>query len=116
MADLLTRHNRTFVGPTRYSSGGYLWRGKYQDNGTLALMLLNPREGEREMTVTVNLPNAVLDEDCVWVKDWSENEGIVDALVRAGVGRTTGRTWPTGFVEAVEFRVTLPLDKIPSYE
>ena len=116
MADVLNRNNRTFVGPTRYSSGGYLWRGTYVDNGRLALFLLNPREGEREMTLTVNLPNAVLDEDCVWIKDWSENEGAVNALVRAGVGRITDRTWPTGFVEAVEFKVTLPLDKIPSVE
>jgi len=39
---------------------------------------------------------------CVWIKDWSENEGVFDSLTKAGVIEPTGRTAPTGFVVAHE--------------
>ena len=41
----------------------------------------------------------------IWVKDWSENEGILDSLVAAGVIETTGRIAQSGFVTAHEARV-----------
>lgn len=56
--------------------------------------------------VTVRLPDATPAEGCVLVKDYSENEGLVAALLAAGVIRTTGRTFDAGWsrdgvVEAV---------------
>jgi hypothetical protein len=42
----------------------------------------------------------------VWIKDWSENEGVYDALVSSGVIEPTEVTMPTGFVEARLGRLT----------
>lgn len=41
----------------------------------------------------------------VFLKDWSENEGIPDALVKAGIVELTGRTVPTGYCEALEAKL-----------
>lgn len=40
---------------------------------------------------TVNIPEAILAEEEVLIKDWSENEGILAILVAAGVVLDTGR-------------------------
>ena len=41
----------------------------------------------------------------VFLKNWSENEGIVEALIVAGIVELTGRTVKTGFCEALEAKV-----------
>jgi hypothetical protein len=56
--------------------------GKYA-SGQIALQLYGP-EGP-EMTVTTNMPEEDIEEDEIVVKDYSENEGIYDELVRLGV-------------------------------
>lgn len=81
-------------------------------NGRLALQLTCPMEGvpnalEPYMTPTVNLP----DEECgpgeVYVKDWSENEGITEWLIKneliqaPPVGGAA-----TGYVFARRFKLT----------
>lgn len=66
-------------------------------NGRTALQLLcsvGPMA-----TATVNLPNEKLGKDCVFIKNYSENEGMLEALVKAGVVRDTGKRVRTGYVE-----------------
>lgn len=41
-----------------------------------------------------------LPEDIVFIKNWSENEGIFQALCDAGIIIPTGHKIPTGYVEA----------------
>ena len=48
--------------------------------------------------VTVALPDAVPAEGCIFVKDYSENAGMVNALLSAGAIATTGRVFDAGFV------------------
>lgn len=72
--------------------------GKYA-NGRLALRLVN-LEWEPLLTVTVNLPEVLLQADEVAIKDWSENEGVLDFLLTNRIVQRTGRVVPTGFVEA----------------
>jgi hypothetical protein len=43
------------------------------------------------MTASVNLPNHPLLEDEVAIKDYSENEGIADALAKAGIIKIIAR-------------------------
>jgi len=57
-------------------------------------------------TATVCLPDPPA-EGCVWLKGWSENEGIPEALVEAGVVRLTGRKCYTGYCEAIEARLLI---------
>jgi hypothetical protein len=67
-------------------------------NGRTAIVLYDA-SGEEWTTATVNLPGAELAPDEVLVKDYSENVGMLQALVEAGIVEPTGRTVRSGFVE-----------------
>ena len=76
--------------------------GKY-GNGSVDIQGLSDI-GEPLFTATValdELPN----EGCVFLKGWSENEGIPEALVQAGIVELTGRKIPTGYCEAIEAKL-----------
>lgn len=66
-------------------------------NGRVALCLVDD-EGP-VATATVNLPDADLGKNQVLVKDWSENRGMMAALIEAGVVKPNGETIRSGFVE-----------------
>ena len=53
-------------------------------------------------TATVNLHNEELGEGNVFIKDWSENEGMFKTLFKARVVGGILRKVKTGFVEAFE--------------
>jgi hypothetical protein len=75
-----------------------LTRSTYHKGG---VALLLDQGGEPLATATVWLPTPPAD-GCVWIKDWSENEGMFDSLVSAGVIESTGRLKQTSFVVARE--------------
>lgn len=79
-----------------------LSRDKYGD-GSLAVTL-NDKRGEPVATVSAWLPVPPTD-GCIWVKDHSENAGVLDALVAEGLLETTGNTQVSGFVILQEARV-----------
>ena len=62
--------------------------------------------GEPLFTATVALDELPA-EGCVFLKGWSENEGIPEALVKAGIVELTGRTIPTGYCKAVEAKLLI---------
>lgn len=69
----------------------------YADNGRKCLVIKN-QAGEIECKATVNLPNAALPHGCVFIKDYAENEGLLDELIRLKiVGKAIGYV-PTGYV------------------
>ena len=68
-------------------------------NGSIAIQGFS--FGEPEFTATVAL-DEVPPDNHVFLKGWSENEGLPAALVNAGIVKLTGRTIPTGFCEALE--------------
>lgn len=62
----------------------------HYDNGRLAITLVSemddlPGEFEPFATATVNLPNSPCPENEVWVKNWSENEGMDEWLARKDI-------------------------------
>lgn len=63
--------------------------GRYQ-NGRLAVQLVS--QGEGYATVSVNLPMESVGHDEFVFKTYSENEGLYEALLQAGVIEWTGRT------------------------
>ena len=71
--------------------------GKYSNNG-LAIQLVN--EIGVIAVASVNLPQYLLTKNQVFIKDWSENEGMLKALVDVGIVKDTGKTKPTGRVVA----------------
>lgn len=70
---------------------------RYYLNGRVALYLVD--EDGPVATATVNLPDVNLGKNRVAIKDWSEQEGMLAALVAAGVVKPTGETIGSGFVE-----------------
>jgi len=81
--------------------------GRYH-NGCIALAL-GP-EDDPLGVATVNLIGSPPAEGCVWIKDWSENEGVLVSLVMAGVIARTGRTATTGYVIAHEAQLLVGED------
>lgn len=77
-----------------------LQRGHY-GNGRVALCLIDADDGEPVATCTVNLPDEPLDDGEVFIKDYAENLGMTQFLVKEGVVQLTGRT------------VRLPYESIP---
>ena len=57
--------------------------------------------GEPMFVATVAL-DEVPPTNHVFLKGWSENEGIPEALVKAGIVKLTGRKIKTGYCEAEE--------------
>jgi len=85
---------------------GHYFNAAGDGPGRVALRLEDWNDGSPVATITVNLPEAKLDEEHeVCVKDWSENEGILDAIIAAGFAKDTGRRVATGHVEAAVVRI-----------
>ena len=58
--------------------------GKYK-NGQTAIQLLDTSDGLPYATASVCVEDHLLKEDEVAIKDYSENQGIMDSLVEAGI-------------------------------
>lgn len=91
-----------------------LQRSRY-GNGRTALVLIHAEDRDPVATVTVNLPDEPLGPNEVFVKDWSENEGMVEAMEQAGILKATGNAAHSGFVSAPRCVITHP-DLCHSYE
>ena len=55
------------------------------NNMRLSIRLLDTKVGDLIATATVNLPHCELGEYQVFIKEYSENEGMTDALIKAGI-------------------------------
>lgn len=91
-------------GPARYFQAATVLRGQYPYDGTTCLVANPYTENRQVYTVCLGGDPVApqLTENQVWIKDWSENEGVLDALVEAGLVRPTGLVWPTGFCFAIQ--------------
>jgi len=82
---------------------GRIHKEKYTEGNRTGLLLIiedGEEAGELLATASVNLPEAELAEDEICIKNWSENEGILDVLQDAGIIQATGRSVRTGYVSA----------------
>ena len=63
--------------------------GRYRDNDKLAITLIDPKNGEPAAVATVNLVGETVDpkniDQEIAIKDYSENEGILAAMVDAEI-------------------------------
>jgi hypothetical protein len=75
-------------------------RGSYQAPGRrIALYLVDVTDKEIVARATVNIPEISLGPNEVIIKNYSENEGMLPALINAGVVRDTGKRVESRFVE-----------------
>lgn len=80
--------------------------GYYNAGSRLAIQLLSDEEdadkgvfyGEPIAVATVNLPEVQLKENEICIKNYSENEGMIDTLQKAGLITDVKREVSTGFV------------------
>ena len=72
-------------------------------NGRTAIVLLN--NGEKYAIASVNVVAEPLEDGYVFIKDYSEGEGMLHALVEAKIVESTGRIVHSGFVTIPEVRI-----------
>ena len=70
---------------------------KYRDGSPAITMYTD--DGEPYMVATTYLPGVQLKDDEIAIKDWSENRGILDVLIKAGVVSKPIRVEKSGFVD-----------------
>lgn len=70
-------------------------------NGQPALILNDAEDGSRVAVASVNLEEMDLipPPGHIYIKDYSENEGMLDCLVDAGIVEDTGKRVPLHFVD-----------------
>lgn len=81
------------------------WRGKqywieatrYAENEHTCLVLMNSM-GEMQLKATVNIAGTILPPDHFYIKNYSENAGIAEALEKAGLVEATGSYVSSGHV------------------
>lgn len=76
-------------------------------NNRIANELIDSTDGDSVAMATVNLPEEPLEDDEVFIKGWSENAGIEDVLMSAGVIGPILDAVSTGFVLATKHKLLI---------
>lgn len=71
--------------------------GKYE-NGRTVIQLNDAIDGHPYAVATVNMPNVLLADNEVLIKDYSENQGVLDFLIKYNVVTPTPNGVQSGFV------------------
>ena len=82
---------------------------RYLQQDRIALQLVDVEDGEPIATASVNIAEEDLpmEDNEVFIKNYSENEGMTDALIAAGViSPEVIKTVQTGFVEVSSYLLT----------
>ena len=85
-------------------------KSKYT-NGRPTLILKDAHDGEQIAVATVNLPDVECGRNEVFIKDYSECEGMLTALEAAGVVKATGRFVHSGFVSVPSVELLPPFQE-----
>jgi len=80
----------------RFQGQDYMLARTSYANGRTALLLVDMETGEPAAWATANLPDQHLYCNEVFIQDWGDNEGMLEALERAGIVRPTGERVPCG--------------------
>jgi hypothetical protein len=80
----------------RFNGNDYDVRFEKYGNGRTAIVLVGS-DGEFAAVATVNIPEAQLRPDQVFIKDYSENQGMLAALEKAGIVQATGAYVDCGY-------------------
>ena len=99
-------HEPLRVGPTSFLFAGIIQFQKYP-SGETGIKVVN-EEGDSYVATASVVPYGAPDpgETGVWLKGWSENEGVPQALESAGIVTLTGRTHATGYLSVQHGELT----------
>jgi hypothetical protein len=80
----------------------------YSCNDRISLTLTDINDSANDIvTATVNIPNEPLEFNEVFIKNWSENSGVTEALQRSGVIGRVLDTVDLGFVFATKHELLI---------
>lgn len=79
---------------------------KYPNSRT-AILLVDMSDGSPYCKATVNVPDADLAPDEVFIKDYSENKGVYDALLNAGVISPSIDRIPVGYCTTMKCKLLI---------
>jgi hypothetical protein len=89
-----------------------------EHGGRAAIVLWDNEYDEIGLVATVNLPDDRLEKNQTFIKDYSENTGMLRTLEAAGIVKDTGLRTHSGFVEVpiVEFQGRFREDATQQYD
>lgn len=90
---------RKFVTVETTNTTCEVFKTQYVDNNRIALILVERESGEEYAVATTNLPNEQVGDAQAFIKDYGENEGILDALIAGGIVGKPLKTVQSGWVE-----------------
>jgi len=80
-------------------------------NGRVALRLMDAYGGAPVTTATVNLIDEPMDADEVAIKTYSENDGMLAALIEAGIVSAPVRHVRSGWVEVPVCKLLMEVER-----
>ena len=83
-----------------------LLKGEYQEGGT-ALQLVDAQDDDPVATATLFLPEVHLEKDEIIIKSYSENEGMMEALMIQGVIGGPIESIPIGMVVVTKHKLLI---------
>ena len=69
----------------RFQEWDCIVRTGLYENSRLAITLEDANDGDLVATATTNIPERALEENSVFIKEYSENEGMFEVLHKAGI-------------------------------
>jgi hypothetical protein len=99
------------VGPFKYWYGGDVEIGKYLADDSIALRITDNGMPVATATVCLVKSGVPVEAGKVWLKGWGENEGIPEALEKAGIVKLTGKAFTVGYGKALEADLLVNIDQ-----
>jgi hypothetical protein len=84
---------------------------RYYANNRPAIVLVDTFDGGPYARASVNLPEVEMEADETAIKNWSENEGIMEILIDRGVISEPLRFVESGFVSVPICKIKMELPK-----
>jgi hypothetical protein len=81
-----------------------VWLTKYFNDAPALLLTIEEPGGRENLAIVSSNLGTLPAEGCIWVKDYSENAGVLAQLQSQGLLETTGVTQPSGWVVLPEAR------------
>lgn len=107
----VARHNRKVPDIIRFKRWDCRLKWGRYGNDRVALELVDAKSGEPILVATTNIPTESLGPNEVFIKDYSENEGILEVLVKAGIVKYAGRNAKSGYVSIPVCKVLVSTER-----
>lgn len=96
-----------FIMKIKFKKWNCIAKGMYYANREKALQLIDENNNEVIAMATVSFPDEFLGDDEIFVKDYSENEGMTEALIEANIiYKTPIETAASGHATIVAYELT----------